>query len=221
MSSLALMRFLESAPSRYDRGMRWLTLGRVDEIRAALVEDVIASCASGRQPVVLEIGCGTGALTSALVEAGARVTALDQNPEMLEIARSRLSDEQACELLECTASEIDRLGRASFDAVVASFSLSEMSPVERRFVLDQARSRLSPGGLLAIADEVRPRGGFARALSRILRAPQAGLAWLAVGSVSRPIEQLEEEIAASGFRLTRRRTWLAGQLALLIAVREA
>jgi len=39
---------------------------------------------------VLEIGCGTGAVTVRLVKRGARVTALDQNPEMLERARARL-----------------------------------------------------------------------------------------------------------------------------------
>ena len=41
MSTLALMRFLESAPSRYDRGMRWLTLGRVDAMREAIADECV------------------------------------------------------------------------------------------------------------------------------------------------------------------------------------
>ena len=69
MSSLALMRWLESAPHRYDAGMRWLTLGRVAILHAAVAE--AATDKPGAE--VLEIGCGTGAVTSALVGRGARV----------------------------------------------------------------------------------------------------------------------------------------------------
>jgi AcrR family transcriptional regulator len=45
MSSLALMRLLESAPARYDAGMRMLTLGRVEQIRDALAEAAAPSAA--------------------------------------------------------------------------------------------------------------------------------------------------------------------------------
>lgn len=217
MSTLALMRFLESAPGRYDRGMRWLTLGRVNEIREA----VVAAIPSIESPEVLEIGCGTGALTALLVERGASVTAFDQNPEMLELARDRLGDAPSCEIVERTASEIDRLPDASFDAIVASFSLSEMSASERGFVLTQAAAKLRPEGRLAIADEVRPRSAAARLLFALLRLPQAGLGWLAVGSVSHPLPDPETELTSAGFRTTTRREWLGGHLALLVAERAA
>ena len=39
---------------------------------------------------VLDVGCGTGRHTRALVEAGARVVAIDQSPEMMEKARRKL-----------------------------------------------------------------------------------------------------------------------------------
>ena len=70
MSSLALMRALESAPLRYDAGMRLLTLGRVDRLHS-IVAEAAAAAPGGR---VLEIGCGTGAVTARLVSLGARVT---------------------------------------------------------------------------------------------------------------------------------------------------
>jgi demethylmenaquinone methyltransferase/2-methoxy-6-polyprenyl-1,4-benzoquinol methylase len=88
VSSLALMRLLESAPARYDAGMRVLTLGRVARLHDALAE----AAAPAPGAAVLEIGCGTGAVTARLVARGARVTALDQNPEMLERARVLLGD---------------------------------------------------------------------------------------------------------------------------------
>src|SRR4051812_17213533 len=39
---------------------------------------------------VLDLGCGTGRHTLALAEAGALVTALDQSPEMMALARRKL-----------------------------------------------------------------------------------------------------------------------------------
>jgi demethylmenaquinone methyltransferase/2-methoxy-6-polyprenyl-1,4-benzoquinol methylase len=215
MSTLALMRWLEAAPSRYDRGMRWLTLGRASAMRHRLVEEAVQS-----GDAVLEIGCGTGALTAELLAAGARVTALDQNPEMLERARARIDgppEPVACEWLERTASEIDGLPAAAFDCVAAAFSLSEMSADERRFVLAAARERLRPEGRIAICDETRPPGRLARLLYALLRAPQAALGWLLIGSVSRPLADLEDELLAAGFRVTHRTRWLAGQLSLVIA----
>ena len=47
MSSLALMRLLESAPARYDAGMRALTLGRVEELRDAVAQVAAPSQARG------------------------------------------------------------------------------------------------------------------------------------------------------------------------------
>ena len=130
MSTLALMRLLESAPARYDVGMRALSLGKVDQIRDALAEAAVRS--QGAR--VLEIGCGTGAVTERLIARGALVTAVDQNPEMIERARARLahSSHDAITFVERTASEIDAFPQGSFDAVVASLSLSERSYQEFR-----------------------------------------------------------------------------------------
>ena len=83
MSSLALMRWLEATPERYDAGMRAITLGRVTALHGA----VAAAAAPKAGGEIVEIGCGTGAVTKRLVERGAHVTALDQSAEMMEQAR--------------------------------------------------------------------------------------------------------------------------------------
>jgi ubiquinone/menaquinone biosynthesis C-methylase UbiE len=209
------MRWLESAPRRYEVGMRLITFGRVNRVHAFLAE------AAARRPGgrVLEIGVGTGAVAARLLARGAHVTGLDQQPEMLELARERLADAppQALDLLECTAAEIDRLPARAFDAVVASLSLSEMSRHERDYVLREAARRLRAGGVLAVADEVRPRGTLRRILFALLRGPQAALAWLIAGAVSRAIPDLASEIRAAGFRIREERRWLCGSLAAFIA----
>ena len=215
MSSLALMRWLGSSPERYDAGMRILTLGRVERLHQA-----VAEAASGEVfKEILEIGCGTGAVTERLIGRGAHVTALDQSPEMLEQARLRLADAAggAVQWTERTASEIDALPKGAFDAVVASLSLSEMSRAERRYVLREAVLRLRPGGRLIAADETRPRSWSLRLLQTLLRGPQRLLGWLLVGAVSAPIPDLAAEIAEAGLLVTAERRWLAGSLVLVTA----
>ena len=214
MSSLALMRWLEAAPGRYDAGLRAITLGRAAALHRAVAE--AAAPAPGAR--VLEIGCGTGAVTRHLLARGARVTALDQNPEMLERAKWRLGEAAPrVTWVERTAAEIDALPEGGFDAVAISLVLSEMSGSERRFVLNEARRRLAPGGRLVVADEVVPVGVCRRVLFALVRAPQALLGWLLAGVVSRPVPDLGGEVRAAGFRVIHERRWLVGSLHLVVA----
>ena len=217
MSSLALMRWLESAPDRYDRGMRWLTFGRVGALHEAVALAAVA--APGAR--VLEVGCGTGAVTQRLLARGARVLAIDQDPRMLDQTRERVARSgppgAALELRETTAAEIDRLG-SDFDAVVLCLCLSDMSPDERAFVLRASAGRLRPGGRVVAGDEVHASGRAARWLQRLWRAPQAAAGWLLVGSVSNPVPDLAGELRAAGFRIEKQQRWLMGTLACVEAV---
>jgi demethylmenaquinone methyltransferase/2-methoxy-6-polyprenyl-1,4-benzoquinol methylase len=208
------MRWLEASPDRYDAGMRLITLGRVDRLHAALAETAL-KC--GRS--ILEIGCGTGAVTGRLVSGGAQVTAIEQNPEMLERARARLADapKDAVVWLERTASEIEEATEADFDAVVASLCLSEMSASERAFVLGCARNVLRDGGALVVGDEVWPERRWERWLFALLRVPQALLGWLLAGSLSQPIGELTDELRRAGFEVVREQRWLGGSLILVVA----
>lgn len=219
MSSLALMRWLESTPERYDAGMRVITLGRVTPLHEAVARAAVpqAGCR------VLEVGCGTGAVTQRLVARGAHVTALDQNAQMLDQARRRVVTGDGAgdvERVERTASEIGALAvPRRFDSIVFSLCLSEMSQEERRYVLRAAREGLrtdGPRGRVVVADEVVAVGP-ARWLQRLLRAPQWLLAWLIAGSTSLPIPDLRGELAAARLVTLDEQRWLAGTLALFVA----
>jgi len=218
MSSLALMRWLEGSPERYDAGMRALTFGRVACLHAAVARAAVVSAGDS----VLEIGCGTGAVTALLLDRGARVTAIDQSPEMLEQARLRLgASASEVEWIEQTAAETDRFATDRFAAVVLSLCLSDMSLEERAFVLAAAVRCLAPGGRLVVADEVRAPAGWRRRLQRVVRIPQAAAGWLLVGSVSRPIPDLQRELSATGLSLAAPRRWLMGTLGLVVAHKGA
>jgi ubiquinone/menaquinone biosynthesis C-methylase UbiE len=219
MSSLALMRALEGAPARYDAGMRLLTFGKNEEIHEAAA--AAATAKTGAH--VLEIGCGTGAVTAKLLARGAQVVALDQNPEMLEQARARLEQAPAgmLRLVERTASEIDRLQLADLDAVVAVFSLSEMPRAARLWVLERAARLLAHDGVVVLADEARPPTRATRLLHAALRLPQAALGWLVAGSLSGPIPDPAAELEEAGFSVVEERRWLAGRYVLLVARRRS
>ena len=88
MSSLALMRWLEETPERYDLGMRIVTFGRVTPLHDAIAREVPAGAD------VLEIGCGTGSVTLRLLETGSRVTALDQSPDIKNLKHFAVSRAQ-------------------------------------------------------------------------------------------------------------------------------
>lgn len=67
MSTYILMKILESAPSRYDKGICILTLGRLDK-----AYDHLTSYIKKGQRVI-DLGCGTGALTLRAAQKGAKV----------------------------------------------------------------------------------------------------------------------------------------------------
>ncbi len=220
MSSLVLMRVLESAPGRYDRGMRWLSLGRWERRLDALAEAALPEPGDAR---VLELGCGTGALTTRLLKRAGRVLAIDQSPEMLDRARARLNDVRGSrlELRESTAAEIDALPRGELDAIAASLVFSEMSGAERRFVLREAMRLLRPGGRIAVADEVTPRRAWQRLLHALFRLPLALLTWVITGTTTRPLADLAGEMRDAGLRVVAERRGALGSFALVVAERPA
>ncbi len=65
------MKIFESAPDRYDKGIRILTLGRLDKVYNHLTSYI----KSGQR--VLDIGCGTGALTLRAAQRSSKVKGID------------------------------------------------------------------------------------------------------------------------------------------------
>lgn len=198
MSTYVYMKLLESAPERYDAGIRRLSAGRIDAIYRRVAE---RAAAPGRR--VLDLGCGTGGVTLACAERGAAVVGIDVDAGMLEVARRKLRHAPGVghvELLELGAMELeDRFPEASFDAVVSCLLLSELLPEERAHVLETARSRLVPGGVLVVADEVVPRRRWRRLARAVRRLPAAALTYLLTQQTTRPLPDLAGAVRAAGF----------------------
>jgi len=201
------MRILESAPERYDAGMRWLTLGAVERC----YRDLLAAIRPGDE--VLDVGCGSGALALGAARRGARVRALDLEPEMLAVARQRAAAaglDDRVEFLERGVAELDAEASASRDVVTCGLCLSELGGDERDWTLRHAARILRPGGRLLVADEVAPSSPPLRLLVAGLRLPLAAVTWVVTGRGSRPVPDLEGLVTGHGFTIQRRRCALLG-----------
>ncbi len=191
--------------------MEMLTLGAAGRSRREAARLAIA----GDGTRILEIGCGTGALTRLLLDNGASVLAIDENPEMLDLAVERIGAGRPGLIFEeKAAAEIDALAAGSFDTVAAAFSLSEMSGSERSYVLREAVRLLVDGGRVVVLDETLPGGRLARALVRVLRLPLVALAWVVTGRVSSPLRDTEGELRAAGLSALPHGRYLLGTIAL-------
>lgn len=195
MSTYILMRILESAPSRYELGIRLLTLGQVERAYDRLASYI------GHGQRVLDLGCGTGALTLRAARRSAKVKGIDINPRMLEIASRRLQDAGLTEnvtLVEMGVAELGGEESESYDTVMSGLCLSELSEDELTYTLKQVARVLRPGGLFLVADEVRPRGVIARLVHTLVRAPLVVLTYIVTQQTTHPLKGLSKRLTGAG-----------------------
>ncbi len=215
MSLYVLMRLLESAPRRYELGIRLLSLGRLERI----YDQLVAPIQPGAR--VLDLGCGTGLLTIRAARRGARVKGIDINPQMLEIAEEHVRQcglQDQVTLAETGVAELDAEQAGCYDVVTCGLLLSELGDAELRYTLRQIHRLLRAAGLLLIVDEVRPATRVGRILHGLIRLPLAVLtALLAQQPVSRPVADLPRRLKEAGFEIEAWRPHYPGILVQITA----
>lgn len=98
-------------------------------------------------PTVLEIGCGSGALTRHLVEAGLEVIASDASPAMVDLVRREVPDAAEHRLIALPDDPIPKA-----DVIVSvGHALNYVPDLDAvRRSLARLAGALSPGGLIAM-----------------------------------------------------------------------
>jgi ubiquinone/menaquinone biosynthesis C-methylase UbiE len=198
MSTLLLMKLFEATPSRYDKGIRLLTGGQLDN----LYDRLIAHVREGDR--VLDIGCGTGALAFRAAKRRAEVKAIDINPGMLEVARAKAKDSHLSQNIEFVEMGVAELGNEAdhiYDAVMSGLCLSELTEEELDFTLKQVSRILKPEGLFLVIDEVRPQSFFRRLLQGFFRTIFKLFVFLVSGTTTRALKNLPSKIERVGFKM--------------------
>jgi len=192
MAKQELGRFSGSAPENYERYF-------VPRIGRPMAEELIAR--SGLRPGerVLDVGCGTGAVTRLAKEkvGSGAVTGLDLTPGMLAVARSVTPSELGITWQEGNAESLP-FPDTSFDVVFCGLSL-QLIP-NKVTALREMRRVLVPGGRLLLSTPGRmpaPFGAIEAALTRHIGPGPAGFV-KAVFSLHDPAT-LETMIREAGF----------------------
>jgi ubiquinone/menaquinone biosynthesis C-methylase UbiE len=205
LSTYILMKILESAPRRYDKGIRILTFGRLGKVYDRLASHI------EKGDKVIDLGCGTGELTLRAAEKGATVKGIDVNSQMLEIAQNRARNMHLTQNVQFREMGIAELGAEqseTYDAVMSGLCFSELTEDELVYSVREAERILKPGGLLLVAELVTPKSIAKSMLDWVTRLPLRIVAYLFAQATPSRLKDLPERIEEAGFlvnslRLTR------------------
>ncbi|GAA3605048.1 class I SAM-dependent methyltransferase [Nonomuraea rosea] len=139
----------------YDRGFAHLS--------SHTVAPLLALTCAGRAPRLLDVGCGTGVVTSAALALGAEVTAVDADPGMLELTARR----HPYATIRRATLPVLPFEDEQFDAVTGNFVINHVAGTAE--ALKELHRVLRPTGILALtwwkADEMTATNVFADAIA--------------------------------------------------------
>jgi demethylmenaquinone methyltransferase / 2-methoxy-6-polyprenyl-1,4-benzoquinol methylase len=143
----------------YDRYANLLSFGQDPRWRRFLVSRLPV----GPEDTVLDVACGTAAVTLELVRQKAcAVVGVDQSPEMLDEARRRLllaAETWRVRLVEASAAELP-FEDGTFDGLTAAYLLRYLDDLPAG--LTELGRVLRPGATAALLDFGRPPGSLPR-----------------------------------------------------------
>lgn len=146
----------------------------------------VASKSMPASGVALDLGCGAGRTTLALLARGFRVVSVDAEPEAIERTRARLAPGAACELV---CAPIQEFEIPTHDVCAAMFTLFFLPREAMEAVWSRIRAAMRPGGVfcgqfLGVDDAWAERGYTVDTLDQV-RARLEGFELLHLEEVNR------------------------------------
>ncbi|MDH6580760.1 SAM-dependent methyltransferase [Kitasatospora sp. MAP5-34] len=128
------------------------------------VSQLLDAAAVGEGARVLDVGTGTGTVAAAACERGAKVTAVDAEPSMVELAGQTAP---SAEVVTAVLPELP-FEDSAFDAVVGNFVLNHVG--RPRDALAELRRVVRPGGRIALTIWAVPAPAGQALLGRAVEA---------------------------------------------------
>lgn len=101
--------------------------------------------------VVLDIGFGTGTLTTKLYENGCNIYGQDFSARMIELAFQKMPNAHLYQG-DFTQGLVEPLQAQNYDFIVATYSLHHLTDEQKVSFLRDLRNHLNPGGQILIGD---------------------------------------------------------------------
>jgi ubiquinone/menaquinone biosynthesis C-methylase UbiE len=211
------MKWLETSPKDYDRGIRLITLGQIERLRKKITANYVHP---GQR--VLDLGCGTGALTGMMAAKGAYVSAVDASPQMLAEAE-KVAEQQGLiyrvEFFHLDAAMIEEaFDPQSFDLIICSMLFGDLTPEMQQYLMHTFPNLLKPNGKVIVIEESPPKNWAARVVYRVVRLAVMVLTWLLTRQIfSQPLVDFQAMFASSGYSSQENSSAILGSLVLFEA----
>ena len=102
-------------------------------------------------PVVLDIGFGTGTLTKKLYEHDCHIYGQDFSARMIELASEKMPEAHLYQG-DFTKGLVEPLGQARYDFIVATYAIHHLTDPQKVDFLKELRDCLNEGGKILIGD---------------------------------------------------------------------
>ena len=146
-----------------------------------VLDRILVSSQPKPSDVCVDLGAGSGFVTTALAPLVASVHAVDISPAMTEALAERTADAGLVNVsTEVTDLKDFQLPPSYADLIVSSYALHHLADADKRALTARAAQWLRPGGRLVIADMMFGRGGSRRDRA-ILRQKVTALAAKGIG----------------------------------------
>ncbi|GHH27847.1 class I SAM-dependent methyltransferase [Lentzea cavernae] len=163
---------------RWDRQQEHYIAER--EERFQVIGDVVERvCAPVEAPLVVDLGCGPGSLSTRLHARvpHARIVGVDVHPFLLGLARHTRPAQASIDYVLTDLGEPGWTGRAGgdrmWDAAVSTTALHWLEPERLQGVYDDLATVIRPGGVLVNGDHLYPERPVLREIAEFVRERRA------------------------------------------------
>jgi 16S rRNA (adenine1518-N6/adenine1519-N6)-dimethyltransferase len=140
-----------TAPTAAASSLSRRKLGQHFLIKGAILERIAAAACPAREPLVVEIGPGRGALTDKLLKRADRLVAIEIDPYLVEHLRNKFADETRLEIVQGDAAAVD------FDAWRDAPVAGNLPYYAATAIIERTVRRRAPRAVFLVQKEVAER----------------------------------------------------------------